>query len=192
VSLPLKRFKTLGFPVLAWLTLCSVPWCHAADYYVYMTPDLTFDPDPLQIQYGDTVTWQNVDFTDFHNARSDDAYWDTGELDFGETSVPFQFKIVGKFPYRDTSYYPFGMTGTIVVTAPPPLLTNPARLGNGSFQFTVTNLTLGTTNVIQASTNLVNWTNLYTNVALTTGFLYIDSAASNFKPQRFYRASVLP
>jgi len=53
----------------------------------------------------------------------------------------------------------------------------------GGFQFAVTN-SPGQTVIIQASTNLVNWIPVYTNVE---PFTYVNTDATNL-PMRFYRA----
>ncbi|MEI9961561.1 MAG: hypothetical protein WDM76_10660 [Limisphaerales bacterium] len=58
---------------------------------------------------------------------------------------------------------------------------------NGTFQFSLTG-TPGQTNIIQVSTNLVNWIPIYTNV---NPFLFVDPYASNY-PVRFYRALLVP
>ena len=73
------------------------------------------------------------------------------------------------------------------VTPTPPALT-PTVLPHGAgFQLSVTgNDGLNTT--VQASTNLVNWVNLFTGVS---PFVFTDTSASNY-PSRFYRAIVGP
>ena len=60
------------------------------------------------------------------------------------------------------------------------------RLPTGRFQFTVTNLVVGQTCIIQASTNLVDWDGLYTNLVSATSFPFTDkdTAAAG---RRFYR-----
>jgi hypothetical protein len=58
----------------------------------------------------------------------------------------------------------------------------PLFLPNGGFQFTVQGLT-GRTNIIQTSTNLINWVSIYTN---TPPFVFSDTNAPSF-PYRFYR-----
>ncbi len=166
----------------------------AADYTVYMTVAWTFSPGDLEIQEGDTVTWVNGDQYDAHDTVSDDGYWDSGSLDYLQT-FQLAFPVAGTFPYQDSFYGPIGMTGTIVVdpatTTVAPVLISPVRLSNSNFQFTVTNLVAGTTNVLLASTNLANWTAVYTNIAASTGFTYVDTGAAAFG-RRFYRAMVLP
>ena len=89
------------------------------------------------------------------------------------------------------------MTGTIVVnpatpTQPTPAtLLDPVRLPGGSFQFTLSNLVVGATYIIQASTNLVDWSNIATNVAASDVESYVDNEAPAFR-QRFYRSWHLP
>jgi len=45
---------------------------------------------------------------------------------------------------------------------------------------------LGSNYVLQASTNLLNWTPISTNTALTNFFNWLDPQATNY-PQRYYR-----
>lgn len=74
-----------------------------------------------------------------------------------------------------------------VNVASPPVLSSVSASGSGGFQFSVTG-SPGSTTIIQASTNLVNWLNLYTNIS---PFTYTNQDMTNF-PQRFYRAVVGP
>jgi plastocyanin len=163
----------------------------AAQHNISMNDNDTFSPADLEVHVGDTVTWVNNDQYDLHDTTS--AWWASGYLDYQQTyTVPFPN--VGSFPYADSLWGYFGMTGTIVVKSTsslPPKLLAPLSYPNGVFQITVTNLTLGTTNIIQASTNFVDWVNLSTNVALDTGFQFADLNAASY-PRRFYRAVVLP
>jgi uncharacterized repeat protein (TIGR01451 family) len=69
----------------------------------------------------------------------------------------------------------------------PPQISGTFVSTNGTFQFSLTG-TPGQTNIIQASTNLVNWIPIYTNV---NPFLFTDPYASNY-PVRFYRALLVP
>jgi len=78
-----------------------------------------------------------------------------------------------------------------------PASTNTRRLmpgaapTNGQFQFTLTGTTVGTTNVIRASTNLSNWVLLRTNVATSNTLEFTDPRAGDFI-QRFYQTLELP
>jgi hypothetical protein len=77
-------------------------------------------------------------------------------------------------------------TGTNVAPIPAPSLFDPKQLPNDRFQFVV----LGQNNrsyVVQASSNLVNWVSLNTNVAFTGEFEFLDTNAPAF-PRRYYRA----
>ena len=159
---------------------------HAADYLVHMTSGWTYSPSSLVISAGDTVTWVNNDDFFFHDATSTTGLFTTGTLDTDETAT-LSFDTPGVYPYRDSLIS--SMTGTITVNAapPPPVraeLIFPRLLPNGAFRFTVTNLTIGTTNVIEASTNLLTWTARATNVAAGTT-LNFTNAASGF---RFFRS----
>jgi uncharacterized delta-60 repeat protein len=59
---------------------------------------------------------------------------------------------------------------------------------NGTIQFSVISLSL--TNVIQASTNLVNWIPIYTNIG-SGSFIFTDPNAASY-PYRFYRDYIPP
>ena len=168
----------------------------ASEYTVEMTSDWTFSPRYLQIQVGDIVTFVNHDWTYCEHDSYCPGYWYTGLLDVDD-SASLQFLGTGTYNYRDTTFYQFGMTGTIVVnpatpTQPTPAtLLDPVRLPGGSFQFTLSNLVVGATYIIQASTNLVDWSNIATNVAASDVESYVDNEAPAFR-QRFYRSWHLP
>jgi plastocyanin len=188
-----KRFTTcLLLAVAFWVGQPS----RAAQYTVEMTSDWRFSPNYLVIQVGDIVTWVNHDWTYNYHDSVCLPYWNTGLLDVDESaSVPFP--VTGTFNYRDSSWYVLGMTGTIVVnpatpTEPTPAtLLNPMSVPGSGFQFTLSNLVVGATYVIQASTDVVNWTNLSTNIASSTVEIYLDTEATAL-PRRFYRSWHLP
>jgi plastocyanin len=179
------------FALLVLLTLGLVPGGRAAEHDVWML-DYGFDPSYLQVQVGDTVWWTNDDdWGDTHSTTSTQSLWDSGPVAWGY-SVGLTFTYAGTFPYYCKYCY---MSGTIVVLAPAPpprpSLINPIRFPNGDFKFTVTNVVVGKTTIVQASTNLVNWTGLGTNVAAATSYPYTNTGAATF-PRRFYRAIALP
>jgi uncharacterized repeat protein (TIGR01451 family) len=71
-----------------------------------------------------------------------------------------------------------------VTNPPPPSLGGAAMAGNGfTFQLSVP---AGRTYVILATTNLQDWTPVFTNVALTGSVAFTDTSATNNK-MRFYR-----
>jgi hypothetical protein len=91
-------------------------------------------------------------------------------------------------------YGPIFVADNMIVTpAPPPIvLTNPARLTNGAFQFAFTNTAsapftvYGTTNLTQSFSN---WTTLVGVIESPPGqFLVTDAKATN-SSQRYYRVS---
>lgn len=76
----------------------------------------------------------------------------------------------------------FASTTVLVINPNPPQFSNIFANTNGMFRLTVTSPSLLT--IIQASTNLVDWTSIYTN---TPPFTFTDSNAASY-PYRFYRA----
>jgi plastocyanin len=57
-----------------------------------------FDPTPVTVEAGDTVTWTNDD--DFaHTSTSDDDLWDSDEITNGST-FEFTFEEPGTYPYH--------------------------------------------------------------------------------------------
>ena len=74
----------------------------------------------------------------------------------------------------------------IVGTVTPPQISGLVLNINGTVQFNITSQP-GQTNVVQASTNLVNWVPLQTNVG---PFIFMDPRATNY-PVRFYRDLII-
>ncbi len=77
-------------------------------------------------------------------------------------------------------------TNITVGPVTPPQISGLVLNNSGTVQFNVTSLA-GQTNVVQASTNLVNWIPLQTNVG---PFIFVDPNAPNY-PVRFYRDLIL-
>jgi uncharacterized repeat protein (TIGR01451 family) len=76
-----------------------------------------------------------------------------------------------------------------VTNATPPQIAGNFISANGTFKLTISNPTNpAVSTIIQASTNLINWVNIYTN---TPPFTFTDPNASNY-PYRFYRAVAVP
>jgi len=59
--------------------------------------EFTYDPDPVVVQAGGKVIWQNED-TAPHTATADDGSFDTGTLEKGKLKSE-TFKEPGTFPY---------------------------------------------------------------------------------------------
>lgn len=66
-----------------------------------------------------------------------------------------------------------------------------AKMPSGAIQLSLVGITPGRTNIIEASTNLLSWIPVLTNVATTNTFALVDTDAINFN-RRFYRLLQLP
>jgi plastocyanin len=76
-------------------------------------PSLSFDPETVTIDVGDTVTWTNDDNV-AHTVTADDDSFDSGPLSPGSTET-VTFASAGTYAYHCTIHS--SMTGTIVVEA---------------------------------------------------------------------------
>lgn len=75
----------------------------------------------------------------------------------------------------------------IAAGRPPPRLVATTLGTNGHFQFIISGVTPGNTNVVQTSTDLITWVPLLiTNDPVNTEIMIDDATATN-SPQRFYR-----
>ena len=59
--------------------------------------DFAYDPDPVQVETGGKVTWQNMDSAP-HTATADDGSFDTGTLEEGKLKSE-TFKKPGTYTY---------------------------------------------------------------------------------------------
>jgi plastocyanin len=75
--------------------------------------DFAYDPDPVTIEEGGKVIWQNEDSAP-HTATADDGSFDTGTLEEGKRGSE-TFKEAGTYSYI-CSIHP-DMTGTVEVVA---------------------------------------------------------------------------
>lgn len=75
--------------------------------------DFAYDPDPVTIEEGGKVIWQNEDSAP-HTATADDGSFDTGTLDEGKRGSE-TFKEAGTYSYICTIHP--DMTGTVEVVA---------------------------------------------------------------------------
>ena len=163
----------------------------ATDFFVDVLNN-SFSPLSLQITVGDTVIWTNQDDDDdSHMATSDNGAWSGGlMIGFGDQSF-YTFSNVGPFPYHD---FFDAFTGTIMVVANVPndpiTISSPKRVGN-QFQFDISGLVIGRTNIIEASTNLTTWLPLVTNIATSATSSYTNSQVASFGT-RFFRVMQLP
>jgi plastocyanin len=181
----LTRTLKLSSLVLLLSALSSGSPAWAAEFTVVMTADDQFNPSYLEIEVDDGVTWENQDHFKYHSSYSTDNLWSSPDLAYGQT-FRNEFWFPGTYPYVD--YYIGGMTGTIVVRphVQRAMLIDPMQLQDGRFRFTLSNLTVGATYVVQGSTNLADWTSLATNVAASAVETWTDNGAAAFG-RRFYR-----
>jgi mono/diheme cytochrome c family protein len=123
------------------------------------------------------------------------------------SNATLYYTLNGTLPTTNSFVYsaPFTLTNTATVMAnaiwnnfnnsiassalfilnPPGSFTSQGFALNGTFQLGFTGY-IGTNYILQASSNLLNWTSLITNLDTANPFLLSDPAASNF-PYRFYR-----
>jgi hypothetical protein len=86
-----------------------------------------------------------------------------------------------------------GNSNYTVVIANPTITVGPVSLiaqgfgTHGNFQLTLSSTT-NTGFEIQASTNLINWTNIGSGTTDTNGFLFFQDTNAPGFPKRFYRA----
>jgi hypothetical protein len=120
------------------------------------------------------------------NGSLDDAALFRGELTADEIASVAQQSVV--------TFSGTGVSGNVafaVSNAPPsPPQLSAALISGGAFQFQV----VGQADynyTVQASTNLVTWTNLFTTNPSAMPFIWSDSAQTNF-PRRFYRVVLGP
>lgn len=106
------RFRVLLVPVLLALAL-GLPACGGSDGGTDETTaigggngsaateveivEFSYDPDPIEVEVGDAVTWTNEDSAP-HTATADDGSFDTGTLDKGKRGA-VSFEEAGTFPY---------------------------------------------------------------------------------------------
>lgn len=90
-----------------------------------------------------------------------------------------------------TDAYGFTSTNTITFTVTAQAVVNlgAPRIATNKFLFDVTGLTVGKTNIVQLSTNLVSWTPVKTNIAASAAMTVTNSAGS---PRQFFRIVQLP
>lgn len=172
------------------LSLLSSLSTRGADFHVFANAS-SFSPNTVQIAVGDTVTWENNDPFFPHTTTSDlqltdPNYWNGFIIDQGDTFTT-TFNAAGTYTYHDTFD---DFAGTVIVIAPSAgiELSNPRR-ESGQFNFEATGLTVGKTNILQASTNLTAWVAIKTNVAAASTVTFTNTMT---QPARCFRLLQLP
>jgi plastocyanin len=72
----------------------------------------SYNPNPVEVKVGETVTWINDDSV-IHTATSTDGTFDSGIMRKGQ-SFSYTFDTAGEYPYYCTLHP--NMVGTVVVT----------------------------------------------------------------------------
>ena len=181
-----------SFGLLTGLILAVARPVEAATYNVTVNGS-RFSPAALTIEAGDTVVWEDQDsFGDPHTTTStlpflNPNYWRGILVDPGDTFA-HTFSNVGTFNYFDEADTGTG-TITVIPPAPPGIVLESPRKEGTQFLFDATGLTVGKTNVLQASTNLISWTAIKTNVADNTAMTFTNAMTL---PRRFFRLLELP
>ena len=105
-------------------------------------------------------------------------------------------RIDGGFANHPIYFGHANVVAVLVAAVPIPTISLPRASGSGAIEFTVFNGRPGQTNVIEASTDLVRWTAISTNVFPSTDsicpFIDFQDPASNNLARRYYRAFSLP
>jgi hypothetical protein len=117
-----------------------------------------------------------------------------GNVVFGDAAQPATsatFDAPGSYVLRLTASNAFAeVVGDVAVNVSIPPLISDLSVSNGVFGFQVSGPS-GTNYIVQASTNLVMWTNLFTTNPAAMPFGWSDVLATNF-PRRFYRLVLGP
>ena len=186
-----KAFLSAGCGLLASLILSLALPAEATTHNVTVNGS-SFSPAALTIEVGDTVIWENLDDPFSHTTTSDlpfsnPNYWNGLMVNQSDTFA-HTFNNVGTFTYHDQLD---SGTGAITVTlpAPPGIVLESPRKEGGQFLFEATGLTVGKTNVLQASTNLTSWVTIKTNVADYTSMTFTNATTL---PRRFFRLMERP
>lgn len=169
---PASKAATLALAIIF-----AAAQIQSATHFVYVDGS-GFSPSSLNINTGDTVVWVNDDQDFSHTTTStlpvlNPNYWNNLLVNYLDTFSK-TFNNVGTFNYSDLFD---ANTASITVSAPtpPPVITleNP-RIASGKFLFDATGLTVGNTNTLEVSTNMVLWIPVSTNVAASSSMTFTN------------------
>ena len=166
------------------LFLTTLSSLHASTWEVDWTFYSGFYPYALTINAGDgvdIVDKSDVAWVKVTGASPESFFfniWNSGGDYLHVYNNPGTFYFSEESDYINT--YP---TVTVTVNAPSLQLKLP-RIVAGKFLFDVTGLTVGKTNLIQSSTNLVAWTSIKTNVAAASSVTYTNPVSTRFQHYR--------
>jgi plastocyanin len=188
--------------LVAGLSLPVVEAVRATNFTVVMGPTaLSFNPPTLTVNQGDTVTWTNASSLTTHTTtsgtvlggvESPDQLWNGSNPAHGAYTVNFTGYAPRTYPYYCIPHASLGMVGSITVlgTNQQPALVSPAVTAGNQVQFTVNGL-IGQTNIVESSPDVVAWSAVSTNLALSTNSAVTGLPAAG-NPNGFYRVRVGP
>lgn len=113
-SFPRAACATLFALVLLALVVMPFTAPTAADGPEVTIKDFAFDPNPVTIPIGTTLTWTNND-GEIHTATNPDSVFDSQTLQVG-MSYSYTFAAAGTYEYA-CIFHPY-MKGAVIVTAP--------------------------------------------------------------------------
>jgi hypothetical protein len=124
------------------------------------------------------------------------ALINTNLIHLGTNTPPEVYLDSQQFPPGTGGYLRYVKNFTALATAapgaPPNGKLSASYLKSGNqVQFTLTGAP-GRTYVVQASTNLVDWVPIYTNIAPINGLLQFTDPRATIYPSRFYRTELVP
>ncbi|MGP8198765.1 MAG: glycoside hydrolase 43 family protein [Limisphaerales bacterium] len=151
-------------------TLATAPFTGTM---IYLRTGLDFIQNLGTLLYSaDAITWTQL------GGRFNLAYdWATGTFQ-GEQFAIFCYNPSPGTGYLDVDWFRF---------TPPPFINRIIQSPNSSMTLYVAN-TPGSTNIVQATTNLDAWQNIFTNLADGNGFWQFTDTNTSLLPARFYRS----
>jgi hypothetical protein len=184
---------------------------HLVSGFVYITPNTANDMHSAPVKTGDD--WLAAELPKilnsaaFSNNGAVFIAWD--EDDFGTPQDPIGMIMLSPLAkgggYMNTNYYTHSSTLRTFqeIFGVRPFLNNAASasdlsdffkllavnvsgVSDGQVLLTVTNSVPGKTNILEASSDLVNWVGISTNVSVTNSLQVLDTPAGP-DPRRFYR-----
>jgi hypothetical protein len=120
----------------------------------------------------------------------------SGFLSYSVSNSAGGLRIDGEFSNHPLYFSHANVVAALVAAVPLPILSRPRASNSGAIGFTVFNGRPGQTNVIEASTDLVRWTAISTNVFSSADsicpFIEFQELASTNLARRYYRSFSFP
>jgi plastocyanin len=101
----------VGMLILGAMEVFLPSWAETSDTATILVKDFMFNPTPLTVKAGSTVTWTNMD-DEPHTVVSDTGVFKSGGMDTNE-SFSYKFDTPGTYHFT-CSIHP-RMVGTVVV-----------------------------------------------------------------------------